>query len=405
MDIKKLQIGVWLVFFLLLVSGCSRGQPAEPVKVEDSGSDLQQYVDHLLVGLVSDFIPGVSVYVETPNGGYAASAGYADLDTLSTMTGESRIPNGSAGKKLVGLLAAILDDKQLLSLDEPVLPWVPEDMAGRIQHLEFMTLRQLLNHSAGIVEYNDVGELDFIRAQLADKVHRKGNRFALQFVLDQSPYFEPGEGFAYSNSGYVLAGMVIENKLKQPLGRLLHEHVLEPLGLTETFVKGHDSAADDVASGYFFNMDEPDFVLPYRQRYNTKQLIVNTALADAPIAASARDMAKLLKAIIVKVQPVNERIYRNMVGEESLHTARWLPSFMDGALYYGLGVMVEKHEDGVLYHHGGNEFGYITQSVYLAEQDVAIGLIANCGAQDECDEPVIALTQALIARFTANNSD
>ncbi|ALU45322.1 serine hydrolase domain-containing protein [Pseudoalteromonas rubra] len=405
MDIRKLQISVWLVVLLLLVSGCSRGQTIDPVKAEYADSDLHQHMDLLLAGLVSDFIPGVSVYIETPNGEYAASAGYADLDTLAPMTSQSRIPNGSAGKKLIGLLGAILDDKQLFSLDEPVLPWVPKDMTGRIQNLELMTLRRLLNHSSGIYEYNDVGELDFIRAQLADKVHRKGNRFALQFVLDQSPYFEPGEGFAYSNSGYVLAGMVIENKLKQPLGRLLHEHVLEPLGLTETFIKGYDSAADDVASGYFFNMSEPDFVLPYRQRYNTRQLIVNTALADAPVASSAQDMAKLLKSIIVKKQPVNERIYRNMVGDRHLQTARWLPIFMDGALYYGLGVMVEKHEDGVLYHHGGNEFGYITQSVYLAEQDVAIGLIANCGAQDECDEPVITLTQALITHFIANNSD
>ncbi|WP_046004670.1 serine hydrolase [Pseudoalteromonas rubra] len=132
---------------------------------------------------------------------------------------------------------------------------------------------------------------------------------------------------------------------------------------------------------------------------------MNTALADAPVASSARDMAKLLKAIIVKEKPVNERIRRNMVGDAYLQTARWLPRFLDGALYYGLGVMVEKHDGGILYHHGGNEFGYITQSVYLANQDVAIGLIANCGAQDECDEPVIALTEALIILFSADSSD
>ncbi|KAF7781665.1 D-alanyl-D-alanine carboxypeptidase [Pseudoalteromonas rubra] len=405
MDIKKLLISACLVMLLLLVSGCSRSQPVGPVKAEDADSDLHQHVDLLLAGLVSDFIPGVSIYIETPNGGYAASAGYADLDTLIPMTSQSRIPNGSAGKKLIGLLGAILDDKQLLSLDEPVMPWLPHDIARKIKDIDKMTLRQLLNHSSGVIEYNDVGELDFIRAQLAQQANRKGNKFALQFVFGQSTYFEPGSDFAYSNSGYVLAAVAIENKLQRPLGALLREQVIEPLGLSETFVKGYDSAADDVASGYFFNMDEPDFVLPYRQRYNTKQLIVNTALADAPIAASARDMAKLLKAIFVKAQPVNDRIYRNMVGDKHLQTARWLPGFMGGALYYGLGVMVEKHEDGVLYHHGGNEFGYNTQSVYLAEQDVAIGLIANCGAQDECDEPVIALTQALITRFTANNSD
>nr|WP_275442553.1 serine hydrolase domain-containing protein [Pseudoalteromonas sp. OOF1S-7] len=390
-----------LVWF---VSSCSGPQTAEPGEITLSDSDVHRQVDLLLADLVSDFIPGVSVYIETPSGQYTASAGYADLQALAPMISQTRIPNGSAGKKLIGLLVAILDDKQLLSLDEPVLPWVPNDLVTELKGIEKMTLRQLLNHSAGVVEYNDVGELDFIRAQLADKARRKGNRFALQFVLGKPTYFEPGNGFAYSNSGYVLAGMVIENKLKQPLGRLLHEHVLEPLDLTETFVKGYDIAADDVASGYFFNMDEPDFVLPYRQRYDTKQLIVNTALADAPVASSARDMAKLLKAIVVKAQPVNERIHRNMVGDKHLRAARWLPSFMDGALYYGLGVMVEKHEDGVLYHHGGNEFGYITQSVYLADQGVAIGLIANCGAQDECDEPVIALTHTLIALFAANSS-
>ncbi|WP_125717912.1 serine hydrolase domain-containing protein [Pseudoalteromonas rubra] len=402
---KTAQLGVWLAMLIWLVSSCGGTQQAAPGELKRPESERHRQLDFLLADLVSDFIPGVSVYINTPSGRYAASAGYADLHTRAPMTSQTRIPNGSAGKKLIGLLVAILDDKQLLSLDESILPWVPEDMAGRIQHLEVMTLRQLLNHSAGVIEYNDVGELDFIRAQLAQQANRKGNKFALRFVLDQPPYFEPGEGFAYSNSGYVLAGIVIENKLKQPLGQLLHEHVLEPLGLTETFVKGYDVAADDVASGYFFNMEEPDFVLPYRERYNTKQLIVNTALADAPVSSSARDMAKLLKAIIVKEKPVNERIHRNMVGDAYLQTARWLPRFLDGTLFYGLGVMVEKHEGGVLYHHGGNEFGYITQSVYLARQDVAIGLIANCGAQDECDEPVIALTEALISLFSADSSD
>ncbi|MCO7189040.1 MULTISPECIES: serine hydrolase domain-containing protein [unclassified Pseudoalteromonas] len=405
MGIKTGQPGVWLAMLIWLVSSCGGTQRAVYSEVRQPENGLHRQIDPLLVDLVSDFIPGVSVYIETSGERYYGSAGYADLQTQAPMTSQTRIPNGSAGKKLVGLLGAILDDKELLSLDEPVLPWVPKYMVGRIQNLETMTLRQLLNHSAGIVEYNDVGELDFIRAQLADEAHRKGNRFALQFVLGQPAYFEPGRGFAYSNSGYVLVGMVIENKLKQPLGQLIHEHVLEPLGLTETFVKGYDVAADEVASGYFFNIEEPDFVLPYRQRYNTKQLIVNTALADAPVSSSARDMAKLLKAIVVKKPPVNERIYHNMVGDAHLQTARWLPNFLHAELYYGLGVMVEKHDDGTLYHHGGNEFGYITQSVYLAEQDVAIGLIANCGAQDECDEPIIALTQTLIAHFAANNSD
>ncbi|MEC4088756.1 hypothetical protein [Pseudoalteromonas rubra] len=99
---KTGQAGIWFVMLFLLVSGCSRGQPAEPVKAKDADSDLRQHLDLLLTGLVSDFIPGVSVYIETQNGGYAASAGYADLDTLTPMTSQSRIPNGSAGKKLIG---------------------------------------------------------------------------------------------------------------------------------------------------------------------------------------------------------------------------------------------------------------------------------------------------------------
>ncbi|MEC4088757.1 serine hydrolase domain-containing protein [Pseudoalteromonas rubra] len=145
----------------------------------------------------------------------------------------------------------MLDDKQLLSLDEPVMPWLPHDIARKIRDIDKMTLRQLLNHSAGVIEYNDVGELDFIRAQLAQQANRKGNKFALQFVFGQPTYFEPGSDFVYSNSGYVLAAVAIENKLQCPLDELLREQVIEPLGLSETFVKGYDSAADDVASGYF----------------------------------------------------------------------------------------------------------------------------------------------------------
>ena len=142
----------------------------------------------MLDNLISEHIPGAVLLVETKNGSYLGSAGFKDLKKKKPMTTDVVMPNGSAGKKLTALLVAMLADEGVLSLDAPISSYLENELLSQIQYSDKMTLRQLLNHTSGIFEYNDAGEYDFFKAQYAQKENVTTDMFPLKFAFNNSTY-------------------------------------------------------------------------------------------------------------------------------------------------------------------------------------------------------------------------
>lgn len=348
--------------------------------------DYQSKYQPMLDNLISEHIPGAVLLVETKNGSYLGSAGFKDLKKKKPMTTDVVMPNGSAGKKLTALLVAMLADEGVLSLDAPISSYLENELLSQIQYSDKMTLRQLLNHTSGIFEYNDAGEYDFFKAQYAQKENVTTDMFPLKFAFNQPADFEPGKGHSYSNSGYALAGVILERVLKEHPSKAIRNKIFVPLNMASSYSKGVEEHKPKLASGFFINDVDPFFPTPLNVWVDTKDIIGTTATSDAPLASDVNDMAKLLRAIVRKNKVVSESVRTQMIGEEHLIES-WGPRFYRASdFYYGLGIWVEEINGRKFYHHGGTEFGYFTQNIYIPEGDVSITAFANCGVNDKCEE-------------------
>ena len=139
-------------------------------------------------------------------------------------------------------------------------------------------------------------------------------------------------------------------------------------------------------SGYFINTYESSFPTPMNVWIDTKDIIGTAATMDGPLAANVEDMATLLKAIVIDNNVVNMAVRTQMIGDEHL-VSSWGARFYRGSeFHYGLGVWKEKVDGKTFYHHGGTEFGYFTQNIYIPDSDVSITAFANCGVNDHCED-------------------
>lgn len=340
----------------------------------------------MLDNLISKHIPGAVLLVESKSGCYIGSAGFKDLEKQRPMTTDVVIPNGSAGKKVTALLVAMLTDEGVINLDAPINQYLDNQLLSKIQYSDKMTLRQLLNHTSGVFEYNDAGEYDFFKAQYAQKDKVTTDMFPLSFALNQPADFKPGEGHSYSNTGYALAGVILERVLKAHPSKAIRNKVLLPLNMTSSYSKGVEEHKPEPASGFFINDEDPTFPLPMNVWFDTKEIIGTTATSDAPLASSVNDMAKLLRAIVVDNNVISPSVRADMIGEGNLVESSGPRFYPSSDFYYGLGIWVEKVNGKKFYHHGGTEFGYFTQNIYIPDGDISITAFANCGVNAHCEE-------------------
>lgn len=359
----------------------------------------------MLDNLISKHIPGVVLLVESKYSRFLGSAGFKDLARMQPMTTDIVIPNGSAGKKLTALLVVLLAEDGLVDLDAPISKYLDEELLSQIQYSDRMTLRRLLNHTSGIFEYNDVGEYEFFKAQYAQRNKVTTDIFPLSFALNQPADFEPGEGYSYSNTGYTLAGVILERVLKEHPSKAIRKRIIEPLKMTSSYSKGVEKHQPELASGFFINDEDPLFPTPLNVWIDTKDIIGTTATSDAPLASDVNDMAKLLRSIVHKNKVVSENVRVQMIGEKYL-VKSWGPRFYDASDFnYGLGIWVEEINGKKFYHHGGTEFGYFTQNIYIPDGDVSITAFANCGVNDFCEEAFQNFTFEVLDSFLSVTKD
>ncbi len=169
----------------------------------------------------------------------AARAGVADPATGRPVAWDARHRIASTTKTFVATVVLQLAGEGRIGLDDPVERWLPGLLAGNGHDGSRITVRQLLGHRSGLPEY----ELPIERATTAAEFRRDRFRtYAPEHLVagavKQRPVFEPGQGWGYSNTNYVVAGMVIEKVTGAPWSQAVHERTVEPLGLSGTVIPG-----------------------------------------------------------------------------------------------------------------------------------------------------------------------
>jgi len=194
--------------------------------------------------LVRSGAPGAIVYVRTPTATRAGTAGYADRAAHVSMRAVDRYRIASVTKAFVSVVILQLEAEGKLDIDDPVDKYLP----GLVPNGSAIALRELLNHTSGLFDYTE--DSGFDDAILAAPSRLWAPRELLAYAFAHPPNFAPGANYAYSNTNYIVLGLVTEAVTGKPLGQSLQERIFTPLGLTSTSFPLTIELAPDFVHGY-----------------------------------------------------------------------------------------------------------------------------------------------------------
>lgn len=301
-------------------------------------------------------VTGVVAEARTPRGRVTAAAGVADRRTGRPAHPGAHVRAASVTKTYVATVVLQLAAEGRLSLDDTVDAWLPGLVRGNGNDGRAITIRHLLQHTSGLHDYSS--GLTMMESAEGFRAHRFDRYTAgrlVRLALKHEPDFRPGETnpdgtpkWRYSNTGYVLLGMVIEKATGKDWRAQVRDRIIRPLRLNGTGVPHHRAA-----------LPRP-FLRGYHQ-FDQGGPLTDVTLLDPSVAGASGAMTTTVAD--------DNRFFRALLGGRLLPPAqlaemkRTVPTGWDGpyaGARYGLGLLwLPLHCDRAGYwSHGGDMFGY-----------------------------------------------
>lgn len=219
-------------------------------------------------------VPGASLLVVKEGKAVVRrSYGLANLESHEAATPDTNYRLASVSKQFTAAGILLLSERGKLSLDDRVRRWLPELNAAH----DAITIRQLLDHSGGLIDYEDL-----MPADATDQISDAGVLKLL--AAEPRSYFSPGASYRYSNGGYVLLGLIIERASGQTLPDFLRRNIFQPLGMTHTLL--YQRGGPEVTHRAFGYSEENG------RWTRTDQSPTSATRGDGGIYSSIGDMAK-----------------------------------------------------------------------------------------------------------------
>jgi D-alanyl-D-alanine carboxypeptidase len=335
--------------------------------------------------------PGVTAGVVLGDGtAFGLASGFADTARKIRMTPSDRLLQGSVGKTYVAAVALQLVQEGRLALDEKVSTYLgAEPWYGRLANGADVTVRQLMNHTSGVVRYEFKPE--FTRDLTANPAKVWEPRELIAYLLDTPAPFAAGQGWEYSDSNYILLGMIIERITGSSYYAEMERRLLRPLGLRNT-VPSNSRTIPGLVQGY---------AGPNNPFGGTDAMLANGVFAINPqfewtgggIASTSEDLARWAKALY------ESHAFGQPMMTEALNG---VPARLGRDVRYGLGVMLRPTALGMTYGHSGFFPGYLTEVMYFPDAKVAIAVQVNTSVQRSLGGSPTRFIMALANTIVAN---
>jgi D-alanyl-D-alanine carboxypeptidase len=178
---------------------------------------------------------GVAAEVTSPTAQLFANAGLARKATGTPVRSGDRFRIGSSTKTFVATLMLQLVTEHRVSLDNTVAHWLPGLVTGNGNDGTTITIRELLQHTSGLFDYlDDLPEVDSTADYQADRFTTYTAAQLVAIAMRHAPDFAPGTGWEYSNTNYVIAGMIIQKATGHSWQQEVTQRVIQPLGPRST---------------------------------------------------------------------------------------------------------------------------------------------------------------------------
>lgn len=296
---------------------------------------------------------------------FALATGWADTSAQIKMEANAVMLSGSTPKMFYALVAMQLVDKGTLALDNRVSVYLgDESWYERIPNSGQITVRQLLNHSSGIMEYYPLGDfLEKVRKQ-PDKTWTPEE--LLSYVLDQTPLFEAGTNFSYADTNYILLGVIIEQITDRSIFDLVKRGVLDKLKMEAT----HPALSRSIP-GLVNGYQQPNSPFGFGPTsMKNGQLVFNPQFewCGGGYVSTTEDWVQFIMGLM-KGDLLSADVRAEMMNGIACN--------LGPDQKYGLGLQIRPSSFGMGYGHGGWFPGYLTEVEYFPEQDIAIAIQFN----------------------------
>lgn len=311
--------------------------------------------------------PGATLGVAREDGkSFGLAVGYSDRIKKIPLTPNDRMLAGSVGKTFAAATALQLVKEGKIGLDDKVAKYLGSELwFDRLPNAKDITVRQLMNHTSGLVRYEFKEQFTKDLSANPDKVWKPAELIA--YLLDEKPPFEAGKGWDYSDTNYIVLGMIIEKVTGKKFYDEANRRVIKPLKLTNV-IPQDGRRIKGLIQGYagpnnpFGSKDE---------MIHDGKFAINPQFewTGGGWASTSEDLARWAK----------------MIYEGKAFDASLLPQVLDGVAApmlgretkYGLCVIIRKTTAGTSYGHSGFFPGYVTDMMYFPDRKIAIAVQVN----------------------------
>jgi D-alanyl-D-alanine carboxypeptidase len=315
-------------------------------------------VDRLFATAYPASGPGAAVLV-VQDGKPVLRKGYgmAELELGVPIAPDMVFRVGSVTKEFTAACVLRLVEEGRLALDDLIEKYLPDFPTGGRR----ITVEQLLTHTSGIRSYTDMP--DWFGARMReDRSPRE-----VEALFDGEPFdFEPGTGWHYDNSGYVLLGEVLERVTGKPYADLVTGTIFRPLGMNDTRYGSDAPIVPRRVAGY---VKTPNGVL------NAPFLSMTEPYAAGALVSTVDDLARWHRALDAGAVLKPESVRR-------MWTPVRLPDGTDTR--YGFGWIVWSLDGHPVVEHGGGINGFQTANLRLPDEHITVAVLSNCGG---CADP------------------
>ncbi|WP_394846369.1 beta-lactamase family protein [Pendulispora brunnea] len=314
---------------------------------------------------VGDFPGGTAGVVLADGSSFGLAVGVSDRATQRRMLPGDLLPQASVGKTYVAGVALQLVHEGKLALDDKVEKYLGEEpWFGRLPNAHDITIRMIMKHTSGLMRYEY--DPNFTAEVRKDPYRIWKREEQLSFLFDKAAPFPAGQGWEYSDTNYMVLGLVIEHITNSTYYTEAKKRLFDPLGLDHAIF-----------------MDRPD--IPIVQGYagdsnvfsGTDAMMVNGKMTLDPgfewcgggVASTAEELARWVKLL-----------YEGRAFDPTM-----LPAMLDGVpapalgegAKYGIATILLPSRLGMTYGHSGTFPGYLTRVMYFPDTKVAVAVQVN----------------------------
>ena len=300
-------------------------------------------------------IPGLSLAV-CRDGKLIKATGYglADVELDVPVTPETIFQTGSVGKQFTAMAVMMLVEQGKIGLDDRITKYLPESPAI----WKAVTVRQLLTHTSGIADYG--GEEDTMGKGVINFRKDYTEEELVQAFSKMPMDFAPGTKWSYSNTGYVLLGIIIHRASGKFYGDLLQQRIFKPLGMNATRIISEADIVPHRSSGYRLvqrELKNQEWVSPS----------LNTT-ADGALYTNVLDLAKWDAAL-----------YEKALVKASSYQAIWTPARLNNGdtVPYGFGWDLREKDGHPAVSHDGAWQGFTMNITRLLDPHLTVIVMTN----------------------------